>query len=111
MLDLRFKEKIQALKARFIDGDDVAKKQIAEWEREIQNLSLISDFVEQPIVQNIVNVLRDRLKAVLLEKATKGTTDVLDAREKEIRYALQLFMPKYQSVLETLETIIDNELL
>lgn len=111
MIDLKFKEKIQLLKRRFSDGDDSAKKQISDWEREIEQLSLVNDFVQQPIVQTIVRLLKDRVKSILIERATKGHTDVLQAREKELRYMLELFSPKYSSELESLENIIDNELI
>ena len=46
-----------------------------------------------------------------MEKATKGTTDVLDAREKELRYILDLFNPRYESELQSLEQLIDSELI
>ena len=111
MIDLRIKEKIQALRARFVDGDDSAKHQIAQWEADVQRLALISDFVEMPVVKHITMVLKDRLKAIIVEKMKTGTTPVLEAREKELRYCLSLFMPKYESELQTIEQIIDNELL
>ena len=111
MIDVKFREKLQQLKARFIDGDDSAKQQINQWEADIQRLSLISDFVAQPIVQHITMILKDRLKAIILEKMKEGRSDTLDAREKEIRYCLSLFMPKYESELQSIESIIDQELL
>ena len=111
MLDIRFREKIQLLKQRFIDADDTVLAQIREWEAEIQRLSIISDFINLHPVQVISKLLRERIKAILIEKATKGTSDTLDAREKELRYVLELFSPKYQSELESLEKIIENELI
>ena len=110
MLDIKFSEKIQQLKARFIDGDTVALAQIREWENELQRLSIISDFVNQAPVQYISKLLKERVKAILMEKATKGTSDILESREKELRYVLELFNPKYAAELESLERIIDNEL-
>ena len=111
MIDIRITEKINALKEKFFDAEDDVQSQIKMWENEITKLSLASDFVQQPITQNIVTLLRDRLKSILIERATKGHTDILDAREKEIRYILSLFCPKYEQELGSLEQIIDNELL
>lgn len=111
MIDLRIKEKIQALKAKYIDGDDSAKRQIREWETEIMRLSMISDFVSLAPVQYIVKVLKERIKKILIEKAAKGTSVELDASEKELRYCLSLFVPRYESELETIEQIIDAELI
>ena len=111
MLDIRFKEKIQALKARFMDGDQTALAQIREWENDLQRLSTISDFVNQVPVQYISKLLKARIKSILIEKATKGTSEALDEREKELRYVLELFNPKYTEELETLERVIDSELL
>ena len=111
MLDARFKSKLQQLRALFTDGDESVHHQISQWEADIARLSSISDFVELPTVKHIVMVLKDRLKTIILEKVKTGTTPILDAREKELRYCLGLFMPKYESELESLEAIIDNELI
>ena len=111
MIDIKFKEKIDALKARFFDGDSSAKELISQWEADIQHLSMVSDFVQQPVVVTIVKVLKDRIKSILIDRATNGQSETLIAREKELRYILELFCPKYESQLDSLEKIIDNELL
>lgn len=111
MIDIRLREKIQQLKARFSDADDDVKKQIAIWEADITRLSESSNFIQLPTVVNIVKLLKERLKTILIERATKGHNEILEAREKEIRYILSLFCPRYESELTSLENIIDAELL
>ena len=111
MIDVKFREKLQQLKARFVDGDESAIQQINQWEADIQRLSQVSDFVQQPAVQHIQMVLKDRLKAIIVEKMKEGRSDKLDAREVELRYILGLFMPRYESELQSIESIIDQELL
>ena len=110
MLDLRISEKIKKLRERFSDAPQ-AISQIAQWENEIARLAQISDFVNLQPVQVITKLLRERIKSILMEKATNGTTDILAAREKELRYVLELFSPKYQSELQSLEQLIDAELI
>lgn len=116
MIDVRLYEKINKLKERFFDADDSVKQQITQWEQDIARLSQASDFAQLPTVVNIVNVLKERLREVMTKRATgKGHTpqslQSLEDREQEIRYCLSLFLPRYQSELESIEKIIDNELL
>jgi hypothetical protein len=110
-LDIRFKEKIQQLRQRFFDAEPQAISQINQWEQDIQRLSQISDFVNLAPVQVINRLVRERIKGIMIEKATKGTNDVLDSREKELRYILELFNPHYEQELSSIEHLIDNELL
>ncbi len=118
MISIVLKEKLDKLKKKFLGDDDVddsAKKQILEWEKDILRLSQVHDFVNQPVTRTIVSVLKDRLKSILMERAmgtdhTPDSLKILAIREKEVRYAMGLFMPQYESHLETIEKLIDNEI-
>lgn len=111
MIDFGIHEKIKKLRDHFKDADSSTISQITQWENDIARLSQISDFVNLAPVQVITKLLKERIKSIMVEKASKGTNDVLDAREKELRYILGLFSPQYQSELSTLESLIDNELI
>ena len=115
MIDLGVKEKLQALKDRYFGESPDALVQLEAWEKQLFTLSAIDDFANLPTTKAIAQNLKDRLVAVIRKRAlgqghTPDTLKELDARENEIRYALNLFMPAYSEELETLVKMIENEL-
>ena len=116
MIDVGIKEKIWQLKARF-RGDDVdpsAIRQIAEWEKRIQELSLKDDFMQSPVAQEAAKILRLKIKKEMIYRLQPGLKEqdrlLSDRAEKELRFALGLFSLNYEQELESLETLIDQEL-
>lgn len=113
-VDVSIWEKIKRLKQSFADGDDSAKQQINDWEKRIQVLSRMQDFMQNEAAQELIKILKDRIKGHMKYRLQKGLTDgdrvLSDAREAECRWMLSLFNPGYESELETLESILDAEL-
>lgn len=114
MLDVGIFVKISQLKAKFIDSDDSTKQQIADWEKQIQELSLKEGFMGSPVTQEASKLLKLKIKKEMLYRLGQGITDkdrqLSDRAEKELRFALGLFNLKYEQELETLERLIDSEL-
>lgn len=115
MIDLGIIEKIKKLKDKFTGESPEALQQIETWEKRLTELSNIDDFANLSTTKEIVSLLKSRLKSILLERAlTKGlsTEDlrILDARETELRFVIERFLPSYASELEQIEYLIDAEL-
>ena len=115
MIDLGVFEKIKELKNRYLGESPDALVQLEQWEKQLFTLSAIDDFANLPTTKAIAQNLKDRLIAVIRKRAlgqghTTDSLKELDAREGEIRYALNLFMPTYSEELETLIKLIEGEL-
>lgn len=116
MIDVGLSEKIQALKQRFIGPDyhDDAHRQIADWEKRIQELSLNQEFFNNSVAQQIYGVLKKRAEMHITSRLKKGKTPedfkIADARQEEIEWVLGLFNPGYAEELASLEQLIEAEL-
>lgn len=114
MIDVSIWEKVRKLKAQFIDGDDGAKQMIAEWEKRIQVLSRTQDFMQNEAAQEMIKILKGRIKDHMKYRLRGGLSDadriLSDAKEGECRWMLSLFNPSYEGELESLESILDAEL-
>lgn len=115
MIDISILEKLQALKNRFIDADDSAKQQIADWEKRIQELSLKEHFMENPVTQEASLILKTKITAEMKYRLKKGLKEqdraISDAKEESFRFALGLFNLSYSEELESMEKLIDDELI
>lgn len=115
MIDISILEKVQKLKDRFLDGDDSAKRQISEWETRIQELSLKEDFMQSPVSQEASRILKSKITNEMTYRLKRGLTEanraLSDAREESYRFCLGLFNLEYASELDTLEHLIEAELL
>lgn len=113
-VDVSIWEKIKKLKDAFSDGDESARQQIAEWEKRIQVLSRMQDFMQNEAAQELIKILKSRIKGHMKYRLQAGLTDasrvLSDAKEAECRWMLSLFSPGYESELESLESILDAEL-
>lgn len=114
MIDVSFLEKLGKLKELFKDGDEGAKSQISDWEKRIQTLSRTKDFMNNEAAQEMVRILKDRVKGYMKYRLQKGLSDLdrnlSDVKEAECRWMLSLFNPGYEGELDTLESILDAEL-
>lgn len=114
MIDLGFKEKIEALKRRYAGEHPDALKQITEWEERVRQLSLIDDFMRTDAAQGIYKAVRERATNHIKGRLKKGNTleslKIADARQEECEWLLGLFNSNYRAELESIEKIIDQEL-
>lgn len=116
-IDLGIVEKIRKLKTLYT-GENVSPEatlQIEAWEKRLRELSDIDDFSNLNTTKELVSILKERLKKVLLDRAlTKGKSSdfylVMDAHEEELRFFLDKLMPPYSSEMTQIETLIDAEL-
>lgn len=114
MIDVSIFGKLNKLKERFFDGDESARVQIDEWEKRVQELSLKESFMESPVSKEASAFLRAKIKGEMTYRLKRGIKEqdraLSDAREESLRFALGLFDLSYEQELETMETLIDAEL-
>lgn len=116
MIDIGIREKLAKLKALYAgpDAHDNARQQIADWEARIQKLSRDQEFFNHASTQEIYKILKERVKTHIKSRLQKGSTPeslkIADAKEEECRWMLGLFNVDYEKELESLESIIDQEL-
>jgi hypothetical protein len=114
-IDISIFEKLQELKSRYLDGDASAKQQIADWEKRIQELSLKENFMQNPVSQEASLILKAKITNEMKYRLKKGLKEqdraLSDAREESFRFSLGLFNLEYASELETMEQLIDAELI
>lgn len=114
-LDLGIQEKIRKLKALFAHESPDALRQIEAWETRLRELSALDDYSKLETTKAVVATIRDRLKGVLLRRALgKGLTTEelgqLDAREEELRFVLGRVLPPFESEVEQIEKLVNDEL-
>ena len=116
MIDIGIIEKLKQLKSNF-SGEDShpdALRQIAEWEKRVQELSRDQEYFNQEATQEVYKILKNRVKTHMLDRLQKGRTPednlLSDAKEMECRWMLSLFNNSYETELSSLESLIDSEL-
>lgn len=114
MIDVGLSEKIATLKARFTGQHPDAINQINQWEKRVQELSVIDDFLRTEAAQSIYKAVQERTREHIRSRLKKGNTTetlkVADARQDECQWVLSLFNNNYASELESIENMINAEL-
>lgn len=114
-VDLGILEKVRKLKERFSgpDAHEDARRQIADWEARIRQLSQAEEFFNFPATQEIYKALKERARSHMRGRLVKGMSPesmrVSDAQEEECRWMLSLFNVSYGTELESLESLISQE--
>lgn len=116
MIDLGIREKLTKLKTLYAgpDAHEDARKQIADWEKRIQELSRDQEFFNHPSTQEIYKILKERVKTHIRSRLQKGSTleslKIADAKQEECQWMLGLFNIDYEKEIASLESMIDQEL-
>ena len=107
MIDAGTKDNIKKLRKKYKeDPEDLAL--IDTWEADLKRLSEQDDFSNLPTTKSIVAKLKERITAIVRERALSKTLTLediklLDVRRDENEKMLALFIPNFSEEIKMLE--------
>lgn len=114
LIDVGIIEKLTALKNKYLGEHPDALKQIREWEERVQTLARQKELLENDSVRKIYDDLKKGVKDEMRFRIQKGRTsdelEVSSGKQESLEWALGMFNLDYQAELDTIESLIDQEL-